>query len=216
MKQFIIFCIAVFVLIPYTNSCKRSPTEPVEKDTARITPLKPNIYIYPEAKTDLFVSLKFPVGGSVTVSEPPYQNGWNITVEPSGRINDAYDYLFYESENPDLCQYKSGWVVKHTDLASFFTDNMLATGFSQREINDFLDYWIPILNSHPFYIIYPQYKSDIEKMIQLEFSHQPDNILRLFYTIKGSIDGEINLPEPLIPIFSRSGFSVAEWGVILK
>ncbi len=216
MKQFILFCITLSVLLINTNSCKRGSTEPSEQDSSWVNVRKPNIYIYPEVKTNLFVSLKFPVGGSVTVSEPPYQNGWNITVEPSGRINDAYDYLFYESGNPDLCQYESGWVVKNSNLTTFFSENMLATGFSQREINDFLDYWIPILDSHPFYIIYPQYKSDIDKMILLELSQQPDNILRLFYSIKGSTDEDIKLSPPLIPKFERSGFVVAEWGVILK
>lgn len=216
MKQFILFCLALFILLLNTNSCKRGSTEPTINDTNHVSVRKPNIYIYPEAKTNLYVSLKFPVGGSVTVSEPPYQNGWNITVEPSGKINETYDYLFYESENPDLCQYRAGWVVKQSDLTTFFSENLIATGFSQAETNDFLDYWIPILNTHPFYIVYPQYKSDIEKMIQIDFSQQPDNILRLFYSIKGSADEIISLPPPLIPKFERTGYVVAEWGVILK
>lgn len=216
MKKFIICLFALFILLLNSNSCKRAPTEPTDKDSSHAIFRKPNIYIYPETLTVLNVKVLFPLGGSVISSEPLYNNGWSVTVEPSGRINNAYNYLFYESENPDLCQYNSGWLVKQTDLAAFFSENLIATGFSQREINDFLDYWIPILNSDPFYIIYPQYKTDIDKMIQLEFSQQPDNILRLFYAIKGSKVENISLPPPLIPKFERSGFVVTEWGVILK
>lgn len=218
MKTPALLFVMIIFLLSITTSCKKSPTEasePIPQDSL-ITILKPNIYIYPETKISLHVSIIFPRGGSVIESIPLYENGWNIEVEPSGKINNIYDYLFYESENPDLCQYRSGWIVKKDDLTSFFTQNMLATGFIQKEIDDFIEYWIPLLNNYSSYAIYPQYDFDIEKMIQLNFSYKPDRMLRLFYVIKGLHHDQVSIAVPNIPRFVRNGFTVAEWGVILK
>lgn len=219
MKTHTLIVVITVILLSIATSCKKSPTEPSEpipQDSSFITVLKPNIYIYPETKMFLHVSLIFPRGGSVIESIPLYANGWNIEVEPSGKINNTYDYLFYESENPDLCQYRSGWIIKKDDLTLFFTQNMLATGFIQKEIDDFIEYWIPLLKNFSLYAIYPQYALDIDKMIGLKFSIKPDNILRLFYAIKGVDNNQINIDVPNIPQFVRKDFVVAEWGVILK
>ena len=89
-------------------------------------------------------------------------------------------------------------------------------GFNEREINDFIEYWIPRLNDYPLYSIYPQTKSIIDDVIQLDFSKQPENILRLFYVIKGQNQLQEKLTEPTIDSFVRKGYFVTEWGVILK
>ena len=177
---------------------------------------KPNIYLYPQTTRSLSVALEFPMGGSVLQSIPLYSDGWNVSVEPSGKIDQKYDYLFYESKNPDTFQYTSGWIVSRDTLTSFFSNNLLLAGFSQREKSDFIEYWIPRLVGYPYYIIYPQFADEIGKVIRLKISEQPDNMLRLFYVIQGTNDSEKMLPVPSIPQFERNGFVVTEWGVILK
>ena len=42
---------------------------------------------------------------------------------------------------------------------------MAQTGFNQKEIDDFMEYWIPLLTDHPYYAIYPQYNEQLEEMI---------------------------------------------------
>ena len=93
---------------------------------------------------------------------------------------------------------------------------MTATGFNEQEITDFTDYWIPILKDYPYYAIYPQYKEQLDRIIQLDFSQKPDNILRLIYTLKGLQQNNLVLQETEIPKFKREGFVVVEWGVIRK
>jgi len=185
-------------------------------DTHQVVVHKPNIYLYPKTTCNLSVALEFPMGGSVIQSIPSYSNGWNMSVEPSGKINQQYDYLFYESKNPDAYQYDSGWIVGRDTLLSFFTNNLLFAGFSEREKDDFIEYWIPRLVDYPYYTIYPQFANEIGKTIELKISESPDNILRLFYVIKGTTNKAQTLPVPIIPAFKRTGFIVAEWGVILK
>ncbi len=48
-------------------------------------------------------------------------------------------------------------------------------GFKGREIDDFIDYWIPRLDDCTFYSIYPQIEELIDNVIILEMSKQPEN-----------------------------------------
>jgi hypothetical protein len=226
MKKSILsfFLIPVFVggflllcSIPFQSCEPESDEEQNECDTC-IRVFKPNIYIYPTENSTLIVSLKFPLGGKIITSVPDYKSGWLVTVDTNGIINNKYEYLFYESDQPDVWQLNKGWIIKKTELEQFFSENLSKYGFKGREIKDFLDYWIPRLKDFEFYEIYPQESSIIETVIKLEISKTPDNILRLFYLIKGT-DNNTN-DKIIIPKnntqFKRTGLSVAEWGVILK
>ena len=177
---------------------------------------KPNIYIYPTEKTQLEVKINFPMGGNIITSIPEYGQGWNITVDTNGLIDNTYSYLFYESIQPDIWQVNYGWITKSDQLESFFRQNMSEYGFEGREIDDFIDYWIPKLDNQAFYSIYPQTERTINNVIKLNFSKQPDTMLRLFYVIKGHNQMPDELIEPTIESFERNGFAVTEWGVILK
>jgi len=178
---------------------------------------KPNIYLYPENTIELDVSIEFPQTGEVVTSIPQYPEKWkNITVEPDGTINGQYRYLFYESKQPNFVQRKNGWIVECDNLEDFFRSNMKESGFIQPEIDDFIEYWIPILKDSPCFAIYPQYNEQLEPLIQLNFSKQPDSILRLVYVIEKLDCAENKFEEPEILPFERAGFVVAEWGVVFE
>jgi hypothetical protein len=194
------------------------------KDSARIkfshenaVSYKPNIYLYPESKIQISVNVSFPQGGEILKSDPAYGNGWNVSVDTNSMIDGKFNYLFYESTQPDVWQTDKGWLVKRIELRAFFVDNMAKYGFNYKEIVDFVVYWVPRLQDYEYYEIYPQETATINSVIALKFSVKPDNILRLFYVIKGthSASGHI-MKEPVINSgFARSGFYVAEWGVVL-
>lgn len=177
---------------------------------------KPNIYIYPEKEISLNVNISFPKGGSVITSIPAYNEGWNIKVDSTGKIDKTYDYLFYESTQPDNWQYRTGWIIKKDSLMDFFQENMSAYGFNSKEIKDFTDYWIPKFNTYKYYLIYPQIKVMIDNLVLVNYSTKPDDILRLFYTVKGANEKQIMNNPAIITNFKREGFHVAEWGVVLK
>lgn len=193
------------------DDCEDEP----ECDTCNVV-YKPNIYLYPNEQSDLSVRLSFPLGGTIITSIPEYGSGWNVSVSPSGLINNVYPYLFYESNQPDVWQREHGWIIQTTQLESFFRKNMTDYGFNDREVNDFIEYWIPRLNTYPYYSIYPQTKDIIDQVIQLDISKQPDNILRLFYVIKGHNQLQTGITAPAIASFAREGYFVTEWGVVLK
>lgn len=207
----IILIIYLIIAIPF-QSC-----DPDDDDCDSCNVVyKPNIYIYPTEKTQLEVNINFPMGGNIITSIPEYGQGWNITVDTNGIIDNSYSYLFYESIQPDIWQVNYGWILKSDELESFFRQNMSEYGFEGREIDDFIEYWIPRLDIYSFYSIYPQTERTINNVIKLEFSKQPDSMLRLFYVIKGHNQKPDNIIEPTIESFERNGFAVTEWGVILK
>ena len=214
----LLIVLIIFISINF-QGCKPEDIDEEEGfcDTC-ITVYKPNIYFYPQEKTQLFVTLDFPKGGKVVTSIPEYGAGWNVSVDKNGRINDSYDYLFYESSQPDVWQLEKGWIIKMENLKNFFTENLTSYGFAGREIEDFTDYWIPRFTDAEYYVIYPQSQQLIESVIQLDISNKPDNLLRLFYVVrKLNHQPDHELPEPQIKNqFKREGFFVTEWGVILK
>ena len=72
-----------------------------------------------------------------------------------------------------------------------------------------------MLTESKYYEIYPQYSSNIEKMILLNFSNDPENIFRLFYYIKGRDNDNIDISVPTIEVGKRESYYVMEWGVII-
>jgi hypothetical protein len=205
--------------IPF-HSCEPEPEpdpEENECDTC-IRVLKPNIYLYPTENIILSVSLNFPSGGKIIASIPGYGKGWLVSVDTNGIINNKYEYLFYESEQPDVWQTNEGWIINVSDLQQFFTENLSKYGFIGREIKDFTDYWIPKLKDYEYYEIYPQEMNIIDTVIELEISETPDAVIRLFYLIRGTnntTNSKIITPADKIQ-FKRTGLFVTEWGVILK
>lgn len=203
--------------IPF-HSCEPEPDpEKHECDTC-IRVLKPNIYLYPTEEKILSVTLNFPSGGRIITSIPDYGKGWHVSVDTNGIINHEYEYLFYESEQPDVWQTNEGWIINVSDLEQFFNENLSKYGFIGNEIKDFTDYWIPRLKGYEYYEIYPQEKNIIDTVITLKITDTPDAVLRLFYLIRGTdsaTNSKIIAPEDKIP-FIRTGFCVTEWGVVLK
>ncbi len=177
---------------------------------------KPNIYLYPTELIDISVTLGFPQGGFVTTSIPAYGGSWEVTVTPDGIIDGAYGYLFYEAQTPDLSQYRNGWTVATAGLEQFFRGNLAAYGFAGREVEDFIDWWIPRLTDGPCYDVYPQTAVEIAPFITLNIVPAPDSVQRLLYTVRATGDCAAHLDEPIIEPFIRDGFTVLEWGVVVK
>ncbi len=177
---------------------------------------KPNIYLYPNASQYVSVQLIFPLGGRILHSEPLYGSGWHVFVEPTGRIDGQYDYLFYEAQLPDRYQYSSGWIVGADTLSAFFARTMAQSGFNRREITDFIDYWVPRLTTCPLYEVYPQGEAQLSRLVQLRVNPAPQSQLRLFFVIRAAQGNRTGLATPRLSTVARSGYHLSEWGVVLQ
>ena len=100
-------------------------------------------------------------------------------------------------------------------LEHFFKDNMAQQGFNSNEIQDFIDYWMPLLTESMYYNIYPQHNEIIDQAIVIDISVNPDHVNRLFYVVEESTHKtDLELPE--VREFTKTGFYINEWGVILQ
>jgi hypothetical protein len=216
VSRLVSMSMVVLLVTPLFFSCKDSGTTgpSYSRDSLHfpIGVKKPNIYLYPESNEKISVKLEFPLGGTLTESDPVYGSGWLVDVEPSGRIDGQYDYLFYEARIPDLYQYSAGWVVHKDTISVFFVHTMTQAGFTTREITDFVDYWGPRLTSYSLYEVYPQQGPQIEKLIRLQVNPAPQSQLRLFFVIRPAHVNESHLTKPVLAKANRNGYHLAEWG----
>jgi hypothetical protein len=220
MKTLFTFCLVLILgLGSLVGCCKNETTEPspTPVDTTHGPVVrKPNIYLYPQITQWTSIEVVFPNGGKILESEPHYGNGWLVEIEPSGKINGTYDYLFYEAQTPNHYQYSSGWIIQRDTLSEFFLHILSKAGFRENEIRDFIDYWPPRLNNSEYYAVYPQQRDEVEKMIILKVSPEPQTRLRLFFIITPILTTDNFLEEPKIATAFRGGYSLAEWGVVLE
>jgi len=181
---------------------------------------KPAIYLYPERETQVSVQVN-PVG-KMTVTIPKYpENGWSVTAFPNGTLqsnNKIYPYLYYEAQISDLAIVKpeEGFLTfKKEGLESRLTTLLPKLGLSSSESKDFIDYWIKTLPESNYYIIKIISKNSTDAIAPLTIQPKPDQIIRVALHFELSNTPVIlKEPEVLTPI--RNGFTVVEWGGLIK
>ncbi|MDP2885369.1 MAG: hypothetical protein Q8P51_10155 [Ignavibacteria bacterium] len=210
--------LTLVIVAAHIGCSDRGPTEPSDQDSTHTGPIarKPNIYLYPTTNQQISVRVLFPSGGRILESHPAYGTGWVADVDPNGRINQQYDYLYYEAQTADRYQYTFGWTIQRDTAADFFRHVLHNGGFIEREIKDFLEYWVPRLTSANYYSVYPQQRDLLENLIRLDVVPKPQTVLRLFFVIRTTEMLGAELPEPHLQSIQRTGYALAEWGVVIQ
>jgi hypothetical protein len=181
---------------------------------------KPVIYLYPEKAMNINVQVEPNQG--ISISEPKYpNNGWDVFAKPSGELtfeNKKYPYLFWEgASDVSYEQSRRGWVVRKKDVNSFLNSKLAGLGLIQKEINDFKEFWVPemLKNNKPYYFITFLSQRKIDQIAPLTITPGPDTVIRVMMDYSEleeyeEVEGfNIRTPE-------RSGFTVVEWGGMLK
>ena len=186
--------------------------------TRQILVKKPVIYLYPTEKTDCHVSLD--VKGDLYFTYPHYDNGWDLTANPSGDLfidNKEYNYLFWESlliPSFNAVDYSQGTIVSQKELLPFLEKSLTDFGLTSKEQADFLTYWIPQLKDQTNVYIYMMFNEACDEFAELNISPTPDNIAR-FYMLWAPVEAgleDLELIPQLITPMNRKGFTVVEWG----
>jgi internalin A len=188
--------------------------DPVSIPTLILTEIpveKPAIYLYPEQTDEISVTLDFAAGSRLTTSEPPYGDGWRVNVAPSGRIDDRYDYLFYEAAARGAPVLNAGWCFARSDLIAGLTQVVSQAGLSAAESADFLEYWLARLPDFAHYLVLPVMGDDLDVWVDLQVEPAPTSELRFWLFFQGSGQA-VALEAPSIAPFVREGFTVVEWG----
>ncbi|MBQ2604355.1 MAG: hypothetical protein II589_04905 [Clostridia bacterium] len=172
---------------------------------------KPNIYLYPTENTD--VSVQFGIPDLLTVTDPPYENGWNVTASPNGQLKSGdteYEYLFYESVTyPDYYELEEGFVIPTENRREVFAEILRKYGLNEKEINDFCEFWCEKLDSNKVYAMYPQGTEIIDKSMPMTVEPQFDSRMRLWFAF---VENDVPKAEPKPQGFVRSGNTMVEWG----
>ena len=173
---------------------------------------KPVIYLYPEKTTD--VDVKLSLNGEFICTYPKYENGWLVTASPDGTLTDkngqTYNYLYWEGDIQTDYSFQKGFCVKGENTAEFLEKALSKLGLNRKEANEFIVYWLPLMEKKPYNIISFQTDSYTDAA-GLDINPKPDTLIRVFMTFKGS-DSHVEIEEQSLNAPKRQGFTVIEWG----
>ena len=172
---------------------------------------KPAVYIYPETPGPFSVTLGLANGSRIVASIPEYGDGWNVEVARGGRIDDTFDYLFYEVAISAWPLLEQGWCLERGELAAGLADIVAAFGLNAAESADFLDYWTTRLPRHDWYVVKPVVGDHLETWVGLDVVPAPDSVIRFWLFFEGS-SGRVAITPPSMPRVARTGTTVVEWG----
>lgn len=173
---------------------------------------KPVIYLYPEVETEVSVQLDYQ--GKLTCTYPAYQNGWTVTAQPDGTLTDTngqvYNYLYWEGQCATAYDFSQGFCVKGSDTAAFLETALAQLGLNRKEANEFIVYWLPMMQENEYNVIAFQTDTYTETA-PLTITPAADTLLRVFMAWYGS-DTAVEIAPQTLTAPERTGFTVVEWG----
>lgn len=179
---------------------------------------KPVIYLYPKKTTDVRVEVA-PKGG-FTKTIPKYNQGWDVVATPESVITDKssglnYPYLFWEGRGGIYETPTQGFVVEKENVEKFLNEKLEKLGLIKKERDDFIEFWLPKMQEAPFYFVTFLGNREIDNLAPLNISPKPDSIIRILMDFK-PLEEKINVESYEIRTPKRTGFTVVEWGGVLR
>lgn len=179
---------------------------------------KPIIYIYPTKEQNVKVTL----GSSdkLLVSYPIYNNGWNVLAKPDGTLidnktNRELYSLYYEANNAiDFKVENEGFVISKDEIIPFLEEKLEILGLNPREQEEFIIYWLPILQKNNYTYIRFATNEEINNNMSLQVEPSPDTMIRVLMVFKG-LEEKINVKEQPLQKVTRNGYTVVEWGATI-
>ncbi len=179
---------------------------------------KPVIYLYPEKTTN--VSVRITPKGGLTKTEPEYGDGWNVIATPEGQLTEmqtgkTYPYLFWEGRGGIYTTPEKGFVIARENVHSFLLEKLTALGLNQKEQADFIEFWEPRMTGAPYFFVTFLGNKAMDAIAPLTIVPKPDSVIRIlmdFLPLRKptAVEGyDIKTPK-------RTGFTVVEWGGVLR
>jgi hypothetical protein len=175
---------------------------------------KPIIYLYPEKDTYVNVELDF--DGHLTSTYPKYNAGWNVLAKVDGTLYDEtgkeFYALYWEGNNRKEFTIDEGFVIPGKKTAEFLEKALDAIGLNRREANEFIVYWLPLMENNPYNLIHFS-TTEYEEMAKLKITPQPETMLRVMMVYQ-PLESPVEIPIQNLSKMKveRKGFTVVEWG----
>ena len=175
---------------------------------------KPIIYLYPTET--ITVNVKLLNSDLINVSYPKYVDGWTVVANPYGNLYDIktnrnYYGLYWEGNNYSSEMTNEGFVIRGYDTTKFLEEKLELLGLNEREINEFIIYWLPKLEKNKYNYIRFETNESIDKYMPLLITPTPDSVIRVYMVYK-PLNEKVNVNEQIINTPDRTGFTVVEWG----
>jgi len=178
---------------------------------------KPVIYLYPQQAEMVNVG----VGANITASDPYYpQGGWrNVFALPDSRLlyqGKGYGSLFWEGKGyGEYPIVQAGTVVRSDQAVATIKQQLAEQGFNAKETSDFLAYWQPRLPHTPYVRLTWLSTDQMNQLAPLAITPKPQTVIRAFLQFNG-LDQPVSLPAQHFTAPARNGFTVTEWGGLLR
>lgn len=174
---------------------------------------KPVLYLYPKKTTKVTISFEHPEYLETTY--PKFTGKWEVKAHSNGDLydnNGAYYYaLYWDEKQVHSVDFSTGYYVEKDNAIEFLEKKLSYIGLSRREANEFIMYWLPVLEKNEKSLVYFELTEERESYNKLNISPKPDSMLRLVIHIK-KVDQKINIPKQNLTKFQRKGFVAVEWG----
>ncbi len=174
---------------------------------------KPILYLYPKKTTKVTVSFEHPEYLETTY--PKFIDKWEVRAHSNGDLydnNGAYYYgLYWDEKQVHSVDFSTGYYVDKDNAIDFLEKKLSYIGLSRREANEFIMYWLPILEKNEKNLVYFELTEERESYNKINIDPKPDSLLRLVIHIK-KVDKKIDIPKQNLTKFQRKGFVAVEWG----
>lgn len=209
------------------------------------TMAKPAIYLYPQkpTKIDITLSKTILIGTNIPKyhngwNVMAYSNGKIIDLQPkytdcnklkqnkvgfeyayNACINNNYPYIFWDGRQitKPVPKKQEGWVINQSEIQTFLNEKLDKIGFNSTEKIDFISYWQYKLHQQnsKYYFIYFLQNEEVDDYAPMNINPKPNSINRILMIVQ-PIGKPIKVNEQKLQKISRRGFSVVDWGGILK
>lgn len=178
---------------------------------------KPVIYLYPTEKKA--IDIKLDLKGELLTTFPKYEQSWDVIAEPNGQIFDKktnryYSSLFWDGtiDFPSAhYKYDDGFIVSKDNLTEFLIKKLDHIGLNNQETNEFIQYWLPILERNKYIFIHFLVNEECNKIATLNVNPKPETSIRIYMEFYG-LENRTIIKEQQLPKTERKGFTLVEWG----
>lgn len=177
---------------------------------------KPVLYLYPQDTTD--VEVNFEHEENLTTTYPKFKDSWQVEAHNNGNLYDKngkyYYALYWEEKKNHNVSFDTGYYVTKDNAINFLEEKLTLIGLNDKEKNEFIMYWLPILENNEQSLVYFELTQERESYNKIQITPQPDSLLRMAIHVK-KVNKPVNIPPQHLEKFERKGFVAVEWGGVI-
>ena len=110
--------------------------------------------------------------------------------------------------------FKEGFYVTKDNAINFLEEKLSIIGLNYKERNEFIMYWLPILEKNKKSLVYFELTNSRQNYNRLIINPKPDSLLRVAIHVK-KVNQKTSIKEEKLPRFERKGFTAVEWGGVI-